>query len=141
MKRATCHGFAQVRPLRDKLPVSYCLEWTTQPPLSFVQPGVHVQAKDITNLGKFAARGTNLEAQGYNLARIGTHSHCASGAMALKLQGVNNATNMKIGWWTGLTFFTYIHAQISALNAGVWHNEWRPGSISSMLVATIETNQ
>ena len=31
-------------------------------PLSFVQPGVHVQAKDITNLVKFAARGTHLEA-------------------------------------------------------------------------------
>jgi len=74
----------------------------------FVQPtGVHgVQANDITNLVKFAARGTNLEAQGYNLARIGTHSLRALGAMAFKLQGVNNLTIMKIGWWTGLTFLT-----------------------------------
>jgi len=67
-------------------------------PLSFVQPGVHVQAKDITNLVKFAARGTHLEAQAYNLARIGTHSLHASGAMALKLQGVDDSTIVKIGW-------------------------------------------
>jgi hypothetical protein len=39
--------------------------------------------------------------------------------MALKLQGVDDATMMKIGRWTGLTFLTYIHAQIGALNAGL----------------------
>ena len=39
--------------------------------------------------------------------------------MALKLQGVDDSTIMKIGRWTGLTFLTYIHAQIGALNAGV----------------------
>jgi hypothetical protein len=33
-------------------------------PLSFVQPGVHVQARDITHLVKFAAGATNLGAQG-----------------------------------------------------------------------------
>jgi hypothetical protein len=84
-----------------------------------VQPGVHVQPRDITNLVKFAARGVNLEAQGYNMSRIGTHSLRASGAMVLKLQGVSDSTIMKIGRWTGLTFLTYIYAQIGALNAGL----------------------
>jgi hypothetical protein len=41
------------------------------------------------------------------------------GAIALKLQGVNNLKIMKIGHWTGLTFLTYIHGQIGALNAGL----------------------
>jgi hypothetical protein len=53
------------------------------------------------------------------MSRIGTHSLRASGAMALKLQGVSNSTIMKISRWTGLTFLTYIHAQIGALNAGL----------------------
>jgi hypothetical protein len=39
--------------------------------------------------------------------------------MALKLQGVNDSLIMKIGQWTGLTFLTYIHSQIGALNAGL----------------------
>jgi hypothetical protein len=39
--------------------------------------------------------------------------------MALKLQGVDDSLIMKIGRWTGLTFLTYIHSQIGALNAGL----------------------
>jgi hypothetical protein len=38
--------------------------------------------------------------------------------MALKLQGVDDSLIMKIGRWTGLTFLTYIHSQIGALNTG-----------------------
>jgi hypothetical protein len=97
--------------------LSFSVNKSTQ--LSFVQPGVHVQPRDITNLVKFAARGVTLEAQGYNMLRIATHSLRASGAMALKLQGVSNSNVMKIGRCTGLTFLTYIHAQIGALNAGL----------------------
>jgi hypothetical protein len=39
--------------------------------------------------------------------------------MTLKLQGVDNSLIIKIGRWTGLTFLTYIHAQIDALNTGL----------------------
>jgi len=88
-------------------------------PLSFVSPGIHVVAKNITDLVKHAVRATNLIAQGYDLRRVGTHSLRASGAMALKLQGESDSTIMKIGRWTGLTFLTYIHAQIGALNVGL----------------------
>jgi hypothetical protein len=56
---------------------------------------------------------------GTDLKRIGSHSLRASGAMALKLQGVDDSLIMKIGRWTGLTFLTYIHAQIGALNTGL----------------------
>ena len=62
---------------------------------------------------------TNLVAQGYDLKRVSTHSLRASGAMALKLQGVDDSLIMKLGRWTGLTFLTYIHSQIGALNTGL----------------------
>jgi hypothetical protein len=76
-------------------------------------------AAHITALVHQAARDTNLITQGYDLNRIGTHSLRASGAMALKLQGVEDSLIMKIGQWTGLTFLTYIHSQIGALNTGL----------------------
>jgi hypothetical protein len=88
-------------------------------PLSYVSAGVHVVASQITALLHRAAADTNLVAQGYTLKRIGSHSLRASGAMALKLQGVDDSLIMKIGRWTGLTFLTYIHAQIGALNTGL----------------------
>jgi hypothetical protein len=88
-------------------------------PLSQVSPGVHVLASHVTALIHRAALDTNLTQQGYDLKRVGTHSLRASGAMALKLQGVDNSLIMKIGRWTGLTFLTYIHSQIGALNTGL----------------------
>jgi hypothetical protein len=87
--------------------------------LSYVSPGVHVLAANITALIHDAARVTNLIAQGYDLRRVSTHSLRASRAMALKLQGIDDSLIMKIGRWTGLTFLTYIHAQIGALNTGL----------------------
>jgi hypothetical protein len=88
-------------------------------PLSFVRTGLHVVASHITALIKHAASETNLVAQGYDLTRVSTHSLRASGAMALKLQGVDDSLIMKLGRWTGLTFLTYIHSQIGALNTGL----------------------
>jgi hypothetical protein len=88
-------------------------------PLSFVSPGSHVTASNITALVHQAANDTNLVAQGYDLKRVSTHSLRASGAMALKIQGVADSLIMKIGRWTGLTFLTYIHSQIGALNTGL----------------------
>jgi hypothetical protein len=88
-------------------------------PLSFVQPGLHVQPTNVTSLVHQATRDTNLVAQGYDLKRVSTHSLRASGAMALKLQGVDDSLIMKLGRWTRLTFLTYIHSQIGALNTGL----------------------
>ncbi len=84
-----------------------------------VSPGVRVVATNITDLVHQAAIDTNLVAQGYDLKRVSTHSLRASGAMALKIQGVADSLIMKIVRWTGLTFLTYIHSQIGALNAGL----------------------
>jgi hypothetical protein len=81
-------------------------------PLSFVGPGVHVTASNINRLVQQAVRDTNLVSQGYDIKRVSTHSLRASGAMALKLQGVDDSLIMKIGRWTGLTFLTYIQSRL-----------------------------
>ena len=111
--------FCPVKSLARRITsiMAHGVEETT--PLSFISPGIHVVAANITRLVHQAAADTNLVAQGYDLRRIGTHSLHASGAMALKLQGVNDSLIMKIGRWTGTTFLTYIHSQIGALNTGL----------------------
>lgn len=88
-------------------------------PLSYVSPGVHVLSRDITAVIRKSAKATGLEKQGYNIKRIGSHSLRASGAMALKLNGYKSTAIMKIIRWRSLTFLTYIHSQIAALNAGM----------------------
>jgi hypothetical protein len=65
--------------------------------LSHVGPGTHVISKNINTLIHRAALETKLVTQGYDLKRIGSHSLRASGAMALKLQGVDDSLIMKIG--------------------------------------------
>jgi hypothetical protein len=71
-------------------------------PLSLVSPGVHVVATNVTApLIHQAALDTNLVAQGYGLRCLGNHSLRASGAMALKLNGINDSLIMKFGCWTG----------------------------------------
>jgi hypothetical protein len=65
-------------------------------PLSFVSPGAHVVANNVATLVQYATTDTNLVAQGYDLKRVSTHSLRASGAMALKLQGVDDSLIMKI---------------------------------------------
>jgi hypothetical protein len=42
--------------------------------------------------------------------------------MAMKLSGASDSTIMKVGWWTSLTYLTYIHLQIGTLTAGL---AWR----------------
>jgi hypothetical protein len=88
-------------------------------PLSCVSPGIHVASHHIVTTVREAARLTHLSAHGYNLRRIGAHSLRASGAMAMRLNGVDAETIKKVGRWTSSTFLIYIHSQIAALNAGL----------------------
>ena len=61
----------------------------------------------------------NLDATGINPDLVGVHSLRAGGAMALKLQGEQDTTIMKMGRWTSLTFLQYIHNQIAHLNKDI----------------------
>jgi hypothetical protein len=112
-------GFCPVKALARRVQSVLAQGRPDTTPLSFVRAGLHVVASNITALIHQAALETNLVAQGYDLKRVSTHSLRASGAMALKLQGVDDSLIMKLGRWTGLTFLTYIHSQIGALNTGL----------------------
>ena len=81
-----------------------------------------VSADDIRAAISFAAQETNVEASGFDLARIGSHSLRASGATHLALCGYNDSTIQKIGRWSTNTFVLYIREQIANLTAGVAAN-------------------
>ena len=87
-------------------------------PVSFVQPGTHVQPNHILYAVRRGAKLAKLNESGYTLSRIGAHSLRASGAMALWLSGHGPEAIMKLGRWRTQTFLTYIHAQIAQLTAG-----------------------
>jgi hypothetical protein len=71
-------------------------------PLSFLENNTHVVAADILNAVRLTAQQTYLPANGYDLTRIRAHSLRASVAMALKLNGYDKETTMKIGQWSSV---------------------------------------
>ena len=66
-----------------------------------------------------AVRSLKLHDNGIDADLVGAHSLRAGGAMALKLNGANDTTIMKMGRWSGLTFLQYIHNQIAHLSVGL----------------------
>lgn len=66
-----------------------------------------------------AAKQLKLPQHGIDLDLIGAHSLRAGGAMAIKLHGYSDTTIMKMGQWTSLTFFQYIHNQIAHLSKDI----------------------
>ena len=63
-----------------------------------------------------AVSNLNLQNSGIHPDLVGVHSLRAGGAMALKLNGADDTTIMKMGRWTSLTFLQYIHNQIAHLS-------------------------
>ena len=63
-----------------------------------------------------AVASLNLQQSGIDIDLIGVHSLRAGRAMALKLQGENDTTIMKMGRWTSFKFLQYIHNQIAHLS-------------------------
>jgi hypothetical protein len=68
---------------------------------------------------RHAAQLDGLEAKGFDLRRIGSHSLRAGGAVAIKLAGYDEMTIRKMGRWSSNTFLTYIRNQIGNLAAGI----------------------
>ena len=63
-----------------------------------------------------AVTNLKLDKSGIHPDLVGVHSFRAGGAMALKLNGADDTTIMKMGRWTSLTFLQYIHNQIAHLS-------------------------
>ena len=78
-----------------------------------------VTARNMMTGVRQAVSSLNLQQCGIDIDLVGVHSLRAGGAMALKLQGENDTTIMKMGRWTSLTFLQYIHNQIAHLSKGL----------------------
>ena len=83
------------------------------------QTWLQVTPKHMIQGIRTAVATLNLDATGINPDLVGVHSLRAGGAMALKLQGEQDTTIMKMGRWTSLTFLQYIHNQIAHLNKDI----------------------
>ena len=84
--------------------------------LEHTQAWQQVTPKDMMTGIRQAVKHLKLSCTGIDPDLIGVHSLRAGGAMALKLQGEEDTTIMKIGRWTSLTFLQYIHNQIAHLS-------------------------
>ena len=78
--------------------------WTQVTPTNMIQ---HLR-QAVSNL--------KMENSGIHPDLVGVHSFRAGGAMALKLNGADDTTIMKMGRWTSMTFLQYIHNQIAHLS-------------------------
>jgi len=65
------------------------------------------------------ALSTGTFAQGFETAKIGSHSLRTGSAMALYLQRYEATTIQKLGRWTSQVFLMYLHEQIGAFTEGV----------------------
>jgi hypothetical protein len=89
-------------------------------------PTRSITARIIQSTLLRAAKHCNLQDQGYDYGRIGTHSIRASGAMALYLHKVDPTLIQLMGRWRSQTWLTYIHAQIAATTQGLSQLMGRP---------------
>jgi len=78
-----------------------------------------VTASEIRAAVQMGAAADNLEAMGYDLTRIGSHSLRSGGATHLKLCGYDEVTIKKLGRWSSNTYLRYIQNQIGELTAGI----------------------
>jgi hypothetical protein len=79
--------FYQVSPLNNSLPISLVLNAN------------HITALDVTRAVRESMLLAGLLNLGYSPACLSAHSLHASGAMALKLNGVDGDLIMKLGRW------------------------------------------
>ncbi len=78
-----------------------------------------VSAAEIRAAILQGAVADGLEARGYDLTRIGSHSLRSGGATNLKIRGYSDALIKKLGRWSSDTFLRYIQSQIGELTEGV----------------------
>ena len=78
-----------------------------------------VSANKIRSTIRQGATLDNLEAYGYDLKRIGSHSLRSGGAMRLKLAGKDDDIIKKMGRWSSNTYLRYIQTQIGELTVGL----------------------
>ena len=78
----------------------------------------HVRDEDVLDAVRVAMVQLNLAENGITPDRVGTHSLCAGGAMALKFAGADQDDIKKMGRLSLDTFLIYIHDQIAEYSEG-----------------------
>jgi hypothetical protein len=74
-----------------------------------------VQPQLVTSLLHLAVHDTGLQQNGFPRDRVSSHSIRASGATALKLNGVSDSDIQTLGRWSSQTFLLYIQVQLAAV--------------------------
>jgi hypothetical protein len=87
--------------------------------LCLVTLHTHVLSKHVSQVLQQAAIHTTIWMKGFTLNRIGPHSICSLGAMAIYLNGITEKQIFILGQWKSQTWLTYINTQIAAISAGV----------------------
>jgi integrase len=117
---ATTEAFCPVKALANRVHALHLIAPNDASlPISLVPNTNHITATDITRAVRESVVLSGLLNSGYSPSRVSAHSLRASGAMALKLNGVDGDLIMKLGRWSSTTWLTYIHSQISSLTAGL----------------------
>ena len=78
-----------------------------------------ISSAKVVSMVRQMAQTLKLQEQAIDPNLIGEHLLRAGDAMALKLQGYNDTTIMKMGRWRSLTFLQYIHNQIAHLSKDI----------------------
>jgi integrase len=117
---ATLDMFCPVKALANRVHTLHAVApQDARLPISLVPNSPHITATDVTRAVRESVLLSGLLNAGYSPTRVSAHSLRASGAMALKLNGVDGDLIMKLGRWSSTTWLTYIHSQISSLTAGL----------------------
>jgi len=82
-------------------------------------PWQHVRSQDIVRAVQEAIPVTSQHSRRFDMARIGSHSLRAGGAMAMYLNNFSAIQIQRAGRWTSTTFLDYIHGQLDATTAGL----------------------
>ena len=100
-----------------------------------VGKGVIMDQK-MNQLVKVAVADLKLEARGFLVSQVGTHSLRAGGAVALALSGQLEEMIKNIRRWSSDTFLMYVHEQIAHLTVGVVEGMARAFPFSNVVGAT-----
>ena len=80
---------------------------------------IPVESHQIIADVRLKAKKLKLNLQAIDPDLVWVHFLRAGGAIALKLYGYDDTTIMKMGRWTSLTFWQYIHKQIVHLSKDI----------------------
>ena len=109
--KAAAHLLYLLRGLPTSSPIGTVNDGSTS-------PRDRIRASEIRGMIRLGAVEDRLDAAGYDLRRIGSHSLRSGGAVRLKLAGADDSLIQSLGRWSGDTFKRYIQPYIGPITRG-----------------------